>query len=79
MAYYTEQSNEFMNDIIEYCCRAYRVDYNGLADLIGCNRGWFTRYRNAEFGKKGHDTTVAILKLAADVDVKRLLCVLFNE
>ena len=68
MTYYNEDSNEFMSVVIDYLCRAYQTDYNGLADLIGCNRGWFTRYRKADFGKKGCVTTMALLKLAANVE-----------
>lgn len=79
MAYYDEQSNEFMNLIIEYLCSAYRVDYNGLADLIGCDHRWFGRYRNAEFGKKGAATTFALVELATNVSGKQIIGVLFNE
>lgn len=74
-----EESNEFMAVIIEYLCRAYQTDYNGLADLIGCNRGWFTRYRNADFLDKGVNTTMALLELAANVNRKQLFDALFNE
>lgn len=74
-----EQSNEFLNIIIEYLCRAYQTDYNGLADLIGMNRGWFTRYRNAGYLDKGVNTTMALLKLATSVDMKQLMNVLFSE
>lgn len=74
-----ERSNEFISIIIEYLCRAYQTDYNGLADMIGCNRGWFTRYRNAEFGQKGFDTTFALVKLAESVSGKQLLDVLLGE
>ena len=79
MAYYDENSNELMTVIIDYCCPAYQTDYNGLADLIGCNRGWFTRYRNAEFGKKGVNTTFKLIELATNVDRKQLCKALFNE
>ena len=74
-----EQSNEFMNAIIEYVCRAYQVDYNGLADMLEMDHGWFTRYRNAEFSQKGFNTTSALINLAASVSSKQLVSVLFDE
>ena len=74
-----ETENKRIETLIEYLCIAYQTDYNGLADLIGCNRGWFTRYRNASFGDKGVNTTMELVKLAANVSGKRLFGAVFDE
>ena len=74
-----ETANKRIETLIDYLCFAYQTDYNGLADLIGCNRGWFTRYRNASFGDKGVNTTMELVRLAANVDGKRLFSAVFAE
>ena len=79
MARITDEANEFMGVLVEYVCYAYQVDYNGLADMLGIDRGWFTRYRNAEFSNKGAGTTFKLIELAANVSQKQLIGVLFEE
>lgn len=79
ITYDSEHANKTIAALIEYLCVVHKTDYNGLADLIGCNRRWFTRYRNAEFRKKGAATTLKLINLATSVSRKQLVGVLFDE
>lgn len=79
MAHISDKSNEIMKTVIEYVCYTYRVDYNGLADMLGMNHGWFTRYRNADFEDKGFNTTFALIRLAASVNEEQLVMALSDE
>ena len=79
MEYNYEIANRYVDTLIDYCCMAYQVDYNGLADMIGCNRGWFTRFRKASFGEKQSTIVISIVRLAEKVNGAQIIGALFGE
>lgn len=72
-AEWNDEATKRLNMLIDLVCSAYGLDYNGLADAIGVNRGWFTRYRNGGMRKFGFMAVVRIVDMAGNLTRNELL------
>lgn len=68
-----EIGTERMRMLTDFACSVYGLSHAELADLLGVNRGWFTRYYNGTIGNWGAQTLFSIVKMCAAIDRKRLL------
>ena len=72
-------STERISMLTNLVCSAYGLSYDELADRLGVNRSWFTRYRNGGIRKWSSAAVVNLVDMAAAVDSDSILRWLFVE
>ena len=72
-------ATERINMLTDLVCSAYGLSYNELADRLGVNRSWLTRYRNGGIRQWSSAAVVDLVDMAAVLDGDSILKWLFVE
>ena len=68
-----EIGTERIRLLVEFVCSVYGLSHAELADALGKNRGWFTRYLNGSIADWGAMTLFGLVEMCAAIDGKMLL------
>lgn len=58
-----EIGTERINMLLDFVASVHNLTYNEVADKLGINRGWFTRYRNGGFDKWGASAVFGVVHM----------------
>ena len=74
-----EIATERIRRLVDFVADVYGLSYAELADALGINRGWFTRYRNGSIGDWGCKALFGLIDMCAAIDSKMLFDWLIPE